>query len=228
MVDYVTSDNGKGIYAYIDVETLEPVYVGQTKQSFRERDNAHRYNLGCSCPFDKKLMFNQSKYVMIPLIYSDDPGTLDLMETFYIYHFDTIGHGNRLWGGEIDQFEKNSPRYRYDIEDDEIIKLYYNEKLSTKEIGKKLYCSPNTVTNRLKNKGLPIRDVDFAHSLRVNTSGYYRVNKRKNAKYKQVFIWCYAYREGGKVKQILSVSVDKLEEKVKAKGLPWIKFDEEE
>ena len=80
----------------------------------------------------------------------------------------------------------------------------------------------------LKNKGLPIRDVDFAHSLRVNTSGYYRVNNRKNAKYKQGFIWCYAYREGGKVKQILSVSVDKLEEKVKAKGLPWIKFDEEE
>ena len=130
MVDYVTSDDGKGIYAYIDVETLEPVYIGQTKQSFRERDNQHRYNLNDYCPFDKKLKNDQSKYVLIPIIYSDNPDTLNLMESYYIYAFDTIEKENRTWGGEIGLSGKNHPQYRHDIDEDDVERLYFDEKLS--------------------------------------------------------------------------------------------------
>ena len=58
-----------------------------------------------------------------------------------------------------------------------------------------------------------------------NTSEYYRVYKQNRKDYKQGFIWVYKYSEDGKRKVISSVDIKKLEEKVKAKGLEWIKFD---
>lgn len=54
-----------------------------------------------------------------------------------------------------------------------------------------------------------------------NTSGYFRVTKQKNKTYKQGFTWKYHYYEDGKQKAICSVSIKKLEEKVKEKGLKW-------
>ena len=58
-----------------------------------------------------------------------------------------------------------------------------------------------------------------------NTSGYYRVYKRNEKGCKQGFIWRYEYHEDGRKKSISSVDIKKLEEKVRAKGLEWIKFD---
>ena len=58
-----------------------------------------------------------------------------------------------------------------------------------------------------------------------NTSGYYRVHKSNDKRYKQGFRWTYRYNEDGKRKSIYSVDIKKLEEKVRAKGLEWIKFD---
>lgn len=60
-----------------------------------------------------------------------------------------------------------------------------------------------------------------------NTSGYYRVFKKKDSHCKQGFRWVYSYYENGKYKRITNVDINKLEEKVKAKGLEWIKFDDE-
>ena len=61
-----------------------------------------------------------------------------------------------------------------------------------------------------------------------NTTGYFRVSKRKANQYKQGFIWQYAYiDDNGKSKKISSVDLKKLEKKVVSKGLIWIKFDEE-
>ena len=61
-----------------------------------------------------------------------------------------------------------------------------------------------------------------------NTSGYYRVDKHKDKTCKQGFIWRYQYVENGKRKSICSVSIDKLEKKVKAKGLKWKKLNGDE
>ena len=61
-----------------------------------------------------------------------------------------------------------------------------------------------------------------------NTSGYYRVSKKKNSKYKQGFTWAYYYIENGNQKNISSVDIDKLKERVLAKGLKWIEFDKED
>lgn len=81
-------------------------------------------------------------------------------------------------------------------------------------------------------------DFDYAYDKRdsgkqisqaKNTSGYFRTSKQKNIACKQGFIWNYRYiNENGKRKCISSVDINKLEEKVLAKGLPWIKFSDVE
>lgn len=57
-----------------------------------------------------------------------------------------------------------------------------------------------------------------------NTSGYFRVTKHKDKNCKQGFYWVYSYYEGDKRKRITSVDIEKLEQKVKAKGLKWRKL----
>lgn len=57
-----------------------------------------------------------------------------------------------------------------------------------------------------------------------NTSGYFRVTKHKNKIIKQGYDWCYQYCEDGTRKRITSVDINKLKEKVLAKGLEWIEY----
>lgn len=61
-----------------------------------------------------------------------------------------------------------------------------------------------------------------------NTTGYYRVSKKNCNTCKQGFRYRYSYYDiGGKRHQINSVSLEKLEKKVKNAGLPWKILDEE-
>ena len=55
----------------------------------------------------------------------------------------------------------------------------------------------------------------------MNKSGYYMVSKMKEPRVTQGFIWKYNYYENGKRKAIQSIDLDKLEKKVKEKGLKW-------
>lgn len=57
-----------------------------------------------------------------------------------------------------------------------------------------------------------------------NTTGYFRVSKHKNKIYKQGFCYEYNYYDNGKRKKLSSVDFNKLEKKVKDKGLPWKKL----
>lgn len=59
-----------------------------------------------------------------------------------------------------------------------------------------------------------------------NTSGYFRVKKEKNNRLKQGFRWVYKYYENGVQKALTSVDLQKLEEKVKSKGLLWLKLED--
>lgn len=59
-----------------------------------------------------------------------------------------------------------------------------------------------------------------------NTTGYFHVSKAKTHKYKQGFYYRYQYcNDDGKRHAISSVSLEKLEQKVKDKGLPWFKLE---
>ena len=57
-----------------------------------------------------------------------------------------------------------------------------------------------------------------------NKYGYYRVSKRVREGTKQGFSYVYSYGVNGKPKHIESVSLEKLEKKVKNKGLLWEKY----
>lgn len=60
-----------------------------------------------------------------------------------------------------------------------------------------------------------------------NTTGYYRVGKKKAHTYRQGFAYYYRYYDDdGKQHLIQSVSLEKLEKKVKDKALPWLKLEE--
>ena len=62
-------------------------------------------------------------------------------------------------------------------------------------------------------------------SRKMSSTGYYRVSKQIDKRCKQGFTWRYGYcDENHKPVSISSVDINKLEEKVKSKGLPWYKF----
>lgn len=62
-----------------------------------------------------------------------------------------------------------------------------------------------------------------------NKSGYFRVFKHKNNKLKQGFDWRYSWYDENHIRrELASVDLNKLKEKVLAKGLPWIPLNKEE
>lgn len=59
----------------------------------------------------------------------------------------------------------------------------------------------------------------------LNTSGYFRVYKKKDKKSKQGFYWVYQYSdEDGKRRTISSTDINQLEVRVKDRGLEWKKL----
>ena len=70
-------------------------------------------------------------------------------------------------------------------------------------------------------------EVKVKMSSSKNTTGYFHVSKAKTHKYKQGFYYRYQYYDDdGKKHAITSVDLEKLEKKVKAKGLEWFKLEE--
>lgn len=57
-----------------------------------------------------------------------------------------------------------------------------------------------------------------------NTSGYFRVCKLKDKRHPNSDLWRYLYREDKKQKAITAKTIPELEQKVRAKGLPWQKL----
>lgn len=57
-----------------------------------------------------------------------------------------------------------------------------------------------------------------------NTTGYFRVTSAFCEDCVQGWYYIYSYRENGKVKRFCSTKIEKLEEKVKFRGLRWVKF----
>lgn len=123
---------------------------------------------------------------------------------------------------QINRILQNNPeRYEYSViwaeEDCTDLKLnkmeilfgkIYNPKFNFDEFGKG-GCKGHTEETKEKI------------SIANNTSGYLNVSKTKSISCKQGFTWKYSYTENNKLKQISSVDIKKLEEKVKAKGLKW-------
>lgn len=67
---------------------------------------------------------------------------------------------------------------------------------------------------------------DYSNSLseQRNTTGYLHVYKQVCPNCTQGFTYKYTWREEGRLRTLESVNINKLEQKVKAKGLPWQKL----
>ena len=144
---------------------------------------------------------------------------LDRFEKLYIQIYDTM---NRKKG-----YNKESGGHQNKHHSDE-----YKQKMSELRKGENnpFYNKTHTSeTKRKMSKSHKGKPKSKQHKLNIsksqNSTGYFRVSKKRYKHLKQGFAWRYCYYEDSKQKSIESVSIEKLEEKVKAKGLEWRKIE---
>jgi len=76
--------------------------------------------------------------------------------------------------------------------------------------------------------GKTLSDEEKIKRCKHNQTGYFRVVKKNKSDVVQGFIYEYGYYENGKRRYLSSVNLDKLKEKVLAKGLLWLELDNQE
>lgn len=199
----------KGIYQYKDLETGDIVYVG--KDSIINKKVRYTAHLSPS-QYDKQkinrvIQNNPTRYEYSVLYSSDDVSESDL---------------NML---EMTFIERYNPKFNFTKGGDGTNGYKHSEetkkKISETHTGK-------TLSEEHKQKlseSHKYKTLSDEHKIKIskskNTTGYFRVCKQKDKTCKQGFTWHYRYYEDGKRKIIGSVSLEKLEQKVKAKGLEW-------
>lgn len=143
-------------------------------------------------------------------------------ERYWIAYYNTYEddfHYNLTRGGEAPM----CGRHHTDVTKKKISK-------KTKGINNPMYGKHHTIESikkmSISSTGKRHKEEDKINmSRQKNSTGYYRVYKRINTKYKQGFIYAYQYyNDDNKRAVIQSVDINKLEEKVKSKGLPWYKL----
>ena len=216
----------RGIYAYFDKKDNSVVYVGKDSSLDKQR---RRYDHQAPCnyevqPFNRILQNNPNRYTYQVLTWNvTDQETLNALEIQYIrqynpkFNFTDGGDGMLGFKHSEESKRKMSEFHKGKVLSEETRKRFSEVKLGERNnmYGKKH--SKNTkklmslAATRLKNK-----------------TGYYRVSKKRDLSSNQGFTWVYQYYDGEKRRCISSVNFDKLEEKVKAKGLEWYKLEEVE
>lgn len=118
---------------------------------------------------------------------------LDFYEDFFIKVFDST---NRDKGYNILAYATQNPSQSKEVQNK--ISLWHQNKKETLE--QKINIS----------KGMN------------GSNDFFRVSKRYDERYKQGFTYCYRYYDSDKKRQqIVNTNLDKLKEKVLAKGLEW-------
>ncbi len=201
-----------GIYGYYDIKNKYVVYIGQDKRiNENKRHKAHldssKYN---KQKINQTLQSNPDRYVYFKFI-----------------------EGNYTQD-EIDNFEKEAIKlfktYKYDYPERSVFNFTPGGDIIPSripEIAKKI--SENHVDASGKNNPNYGKKHSEANRLKMseikNSCGYYRVYKNKDKNCKQGYIYTYQYYdEDNKRRSISSIDIKKLENKVKKKGLKWIKF----
>jgi group I intron endonuclease len=165
-----------------------------------------------------------------------DDDLLNEMEKYYIWKFNTYedkNHYNLTPGGDFSPMKlpgmaaKISKKLKGREFSEE-----HRKNISEAQKGKKISeKTKNKISKATSGENNPMfgrhhtESARFKMSCRRNSTGYYRVYKYMDKKCKQGFRWRYSYYdENHKQVAISSVDINKLEEKVKSKGLPWYKL----
>lgn len=227
----------KGIYKYTDLMTGEVVYVG--KDSHIDKQSRHKAHLKPSKyedqPFNKILQNNPDRYEYSIIWATEDCTTLKLnkMEILFgkIYdpkfNFDEFGKGGCKGHTEetkkkISKANKGEKNHNYGKKLSEETR----KKMSESHKGKTLSDEHKRKIGEAHKGKTHSEETKKKISEAQNTSGYYKVYKVKDKKYKQGFYWRYLYYEDEKLKTISSTDIETLEKKVKSKRLYWEKLGE--
>ena len=232
-----------GIYAYFDKKDNSVVYVGKDSNIDKGvRRRAHmkpsKYD---AQRFNRVLQNNPNRYQYKEIFVFDEISNIELnhLEMQQIALFNP--KFNFTKGGDGFDSGKDHPLYGTHRSDETKRKISESHKGERNPMyGRRGVDSPNygrvfskehkqKLSEAHKGKNLSEEHKKkISHSLVLskNNTGYFRVCKCNSKNCKQGFNWVYHYYEDGKRKSITSVDFDKLEEKVKAKGLEWYKLDE--
>ena len=234
-----------GIYGYWDNLNDEIVYVGQAV-NIKLRHNEHyspaRYN---AQTINRVIQNNKERYGLVVLkkCNIDD---LDYWERTLIalfnpkFNYTDGGEGSRGFKHSEETKQKlsemlsgeNSYNYGRKFTEEHRRKISESNKGNQAFLGKK-HAEETKQKIREANLGRTFsaesrKKMSEAQSKTNNTTGFYLVSKKKHSKYRQGFMWGYNYvDDDGKRKSLFSISLPKLEEKVKSKGLRWEIIDEE-
>lgn len=182
-----------GIYS-ITNNTNGKVYIGQS-EDIEDRLRKHKSALKGNYHVNSHLQSSWNKY-------GEDSFTFKLVKSCKLRYLD------RFEKLIINIYDATNPDNGYNLKGGGRSNCKYSDasrkKMSDSHKGVKL--SEETRLNMSKAQ---------------NTTGYYRVHKLNNSRYSQGFIWAYYYYVNGKQNRIYSVSLDKLKEKVIARGLEW-------
>lgn len=229
-----------GIYCYKDtMKNNEIVYIGKDSNIHKNRRHiGHKspchYN---DQPFNRILQNNPNRYeyhIICSWEREKYPQEVaNIMERLYIKLYDPLSNftegGDGTTGYHLSEETKkkiskaNKGKKRT---------LEERRLMSERAKGEKNGMYGKTHSDKVKKavsercKGVPLSE---EHKMNIskanNTSGYYRVSIEKSKTSKQGFLYRYTYSENGKHKNIRSNNLEKLEEKVKARGLKWKKMD---
>lgn len=142
---------------------------------------------------------NRSGFYNVSKIYNED-----MAQGFFWEYRNLIGNDKYETISRVDldelKEESLSRGYHWEIIDEEKANISIKENLKNKPINKQ----------------------------RENKTGFYRVSKRMDDDLLQGYSWTYQYYdEFGLKRAIINVDFYKVEERVKAEGLPWIIIDED-
>ena len=216
----------RGIYCYIDKNDNQIVYVG--KDSNIDKNKRHREHFTPSA-YNKQivnrvLQNNPDRYTYQVLVWSvEDENTLNALEIQYIRQLQP--RFNFTEGGDGVSGFKHSEKTKKKISEANKGKTPWNKgKTHSEEIRKKMSESLKGENNPMYGKRhseKTRKKISESKSKAQNTTGFYRVSKRKNSSCKQGFTWLYKYYDNNKRIAIKSTDLKKLKEKVKAQNLPW-------
>ena len=212
-------------------------YVGQTTRGFNKRKKEHIYVLNNNRSSNHHLQRSWNKYgaenFTFNILEECDYDDLDYLETNYIFMWNLMnpifGY-NEESGGNIHKkisdearkkmsearkgvyAGKNHPRYGKNHSDEARRKMSLNHA-------------------DFSGENHPMYGKSFSDKVKKNmsktktTTGFYRVYKGIENKCEQGYRWRYGWSEGGKHKSLSSTDLNKLEQKIKAKGLVWEVID---
>ena len=229
----------KGIYAYKDTNTNEIIYIGKDSQMYKKaRHTQHhskpRYDVQ---KINRILQSNVGRYEYLEIIRLPPTTTSEELDKFEIRYINlyspkfnfTIGGD----GAPTNKGKKFTKEHRAKISYANRGKQHSDEtKQKISENNARYFLGkhrPKETKQKISEtmKGRPLSlDHKLALSKAGNKSGYYRVYKRYDDRFKQGFVWIYKWREHGKMRSLSSVNLLKLKSKVIEKGLPWIRLSE--